>query len=898
MSGPSEDTAQTPSGEGAGGAATRQAPASAEQTRPDQQPPEATVREDEYRKSHTAVLDGAPLERTLFGGRYRTERELGRGGMGRVFLGHDERLGRAVAIKVLRADVSDPSDAAQLLREARLVASLHHPNVLQVHDVGIDDGVPYLVQELLEGRMLKAELAQGPLPVERALGLALQVARGIAAAHQKGVIHCDLKPSNVFLTEEGTLKILDFGVARLHGAPAERLSSQEDSQRSQKGFSGTPSYSSPEQLRCEQIDARSDIFSLGVVLFEMVEGYRPFTGRSQLMVSYSVLTRAPAEFSKSVPRSVRKLVLRCLEKDPLRRFQDADELARALEKELARKPLSKAMRALQFTALALVALAGATALFTFVRTLLRPAPTVQQITRLPGAVWTARFAPDGKTIYYGEAFDGQRPRVLKTQIGHPEEQQEVLADAMVLAVAPSGELAVLLHPEYREKGFIGTLALLLGGGGEPRQIADKVRGADFGPDGALAITRSEGPRSTIEFPPGTVLHEAPGRFESLRWSQQGDRLAFLHRPSLTDTGGDVVLLDRRGLATPLARNQYEVSGLAWSSAGDELFFSGQPQGAPTGVDSIRAIDERGRLRPLALQNLANVELRDVSRAGLSLLTQPGRTLGLQVVDERADRNLAQQDEQLLDDLSPDGKRVLFTTDPLLPSREGYLFVRPTDGGAAVHFAEGFGGALSPDGKSALVYDWADKGLPLQLYSFAAGTSAPLPWATLGVLGARFFPDSQRALLIGLQGSKIPRLFVLTLDEQRVTPVSSEAIDQLRPIAVSPDGATVVAATAQGTVLRWPSGGGAGTAVPGITPGEDPYLFDASGGLLVGRLSGTTLELHRLDLANGQRTALPALQLHGAQSMEVGRIILARGGAVAAYMPLGWRTHLYLVEGLR
>jgi hypothetical protein len=616
------------------------------------------------------------------------------------------------------------------------------------------------------------------------------------------------------------------------------------------------------------------------------------------MVSYSVLTRAPGAFSKPVPKTVRKVVLRCLEKDPARRYQDAGELARALEKELQRKPLPKALRALQAAALGLVTLAAAVALFTGVRSLLRPPPAVQQITRLPGAVWTARFAPDAKTIYFGEAFDGQPPRVLKTRVGHPEEQEEVLGDALVLAVAPNEDLAVLLHPLYREQGFVGTLAVLPKAGGPPKVVADKVRAADFAPDGTLAIARTNASHATLESPPGKVLYEGTGRILYPRWSRSGDRLAFVHQSSLLEVSGSVMVTDRAGQARVLLPDQLEANGLAWSRDGSELFFSGLPRGAPAAVTTLRALDRDGGARPLSLQNLADVEVRDVSLDGAVLLTQPTRTIGLQISDERGDRSLALQSEQLLFDLSADGSRVLFTADPKLKSRQGYLFVRPTDGGPAVRFGLGYGGALSPDGKSALIFDWADKRLPLALHTFATGQEEALPWATLGVLRARFFPDGRRVLVVGQGERPEPRLFVVSLDERKVSLVSQVTIDQRQGFVASPDGAQVVAVTADGKVMRWPASGGEGQPVAGVEPGESPFLFDASGGLVVGKLDGITLNLHRLDLATAERRPLPALSLHGAHSAQVARLSLARGGAAAAYAPVGWSTHLYLAEGLR
>ena len=833
----------------------------------------------------------------LFAGRYLTERELGRGGMGRVLLAEDERLGRKVALKIVRADASDTAAIAQLVREARLVASLHHANILQVHDIGTDAGAPFLVHELLQGRTLKEELAAGPLPPARALELALQAARGVAAAHEQGVVHCDLKPSNLFVTTDGTLKILDFGIARLQAAPEESRGSEE-SGKARRGFSGTPLYSSPEQLRCDAIDGRSDLFSLGVVLYEMLSGRRPFTGKSQLMISFAVLTRPVPPLPKAIPRGVQRLVARCLEKDPARRYQTATELVTALELELARKALSRTMRALQVGAAVLLVLAALGLAGAAVAPHLRPAPTVQQITHLPGAVWTARFAADGQTIFYGEAFDGQKPRVLKTQVGSPEQQEEVRSDALVLSVSPTGELAVLLHPEYSHPGFHGTLATLAKAGAEPRLIAEHAVAADFAPDGTLAVSSDDGNSCALEFPAGTPLFKGPGKISQVRVSPQGDRVAFLHLPRATDTGGDVVVVDRRGETRTLVSGCADLTGLAWSSGGDELFFSGLPPDAPAAVFTIRAVSLGGRIRSLPLQNLGDVEIQDVSREGRVLLTQPGRTLGLSVADERGERVLSQQDEQLLQDLSADGERVLFTTNPRLKSGDGYIWSKRTDGSAALHIGDGYGGALSPDGTSALIFPRAGSGLPLLLYLFATGATQPLPWATIGVLRARYFADGRRVLLVGQKGGKEARLFVLSLDDRTVSAISDEPIDVLRAMAIAPDGRTVAAVVMGGAVTRWSVGGGAAVPQEGAAPGQEPYLFDASGGLLVGAPEGNVLVIDRLDLTTRRREPWRRWRLEAPPSARIRRVILSQRGTALAYSQLGWKTHLYLVKGLR
>jgi len=261
----------------------------------------------------------------VLAGRYRIERELGKGGMGRVLVARDEKLGRRVAVKVVTA-AHDPARVRRFEQEARTAGALEHPNVLAVYDLGEQDGVPFLVTELLEGHTLRTVIEGPRLPPAQVQGLALQLARGLAAAHARGVVHRDLKPENLFLTDDGRLKILDFGLARLSGnderAPGLTLTG---------AIFGSPGYLSPEQARGERAGAPSDVFSAGAVLYEMLSGKRAFPGASLIEAGHAALSAEPAPLPPGVPPALASVVARALEKDPSRRYQSGAELARALE---------------------------------------------------------------------------------------------------------------------------------------------------------------------------------------------------------------------------------------------------------------------------------------------------------------------------------------------------------------------------------------------------------------------------------------------------------------------------------------------------------------------------------------------------------------------------------------
>ncbi len=265
-------------------------------------------------------------------GRFVIERELGRGSGGVVFVARDRVLNRGVAIKIL-SRAADPVALARFAQEASAAGRLEHPNVLVVHDVGVDGGFPFIVSELLEGATLRARLQQGPVPMSEALSLARQLAHGLAAAHAQGIVHRDLKPENLFVTADGRLKILDFGVAKLlPSRPAAEADATMEVVHTATGAAlGTVPYMSPEQVRGRATDTRADVFAFGAILYEMVCGRRPFSGSSDVEVGYAILTREPAALPPGIAPALDDVVSRCLAKDPANRFASAHDLAQALD---------------------------------------------------------------------------------------------------------------------------------------------------------------------------------------------------------------------------------------------------------------------------------------------------------------------------------------------------------------------------------------------------------------------------------------------------------------------------------------------------------------------------------------------------------------------------------------
>ena len=382
-------------------------------------------------------------------GPYEIQLPLGAGGMGEVYRARDTRLGREVAIKVLPSAFSlDPERLRRFKQEAQVVAALNHPNILAIHDFGEHEGSPYIVTELLEGQTLRGSLSGGPIPSRKATNTAEQVARGLAAAHHKGIVHRDLKPENIFITRGGRVKILDFGLAKL--TPDKTPDAETVASQTEPGVvMGTMGYMSPEQVRGLGADHRSDLFSLGAVLYEMLSGKRAFHGETSVDVASAILHSEPPELTETnqkVSPALSRIVGHCLEKSPEARFQSAHDLVFDLEaasETSASHPVTPPSRSGRLSRLsigilvALVVLAGLVALIFFVghqRLARARPPALHQITFRRGTIWNARFAPDGKSVLYGAAWEGNPVEIFHSSLDSPDARPLGLTGADVLSV--------------------------------------------------------------------------------------------------------------------------------------------------------------------------------------------------------------------------------------------------------------------------------------------------------------------------------------------------------------------------------------------------------------------------------------------------------------------------------
>jgi hypothetical protein len=354
-------------------------------------------------------------------GPYEILASLGAGGMGEVFRARDSRLGRDVAVKILPSALAGDEERRRRFElEARAAGGFNHPNIVAVYDIGHEDGTHYVVSELLEGETLRARLGEAPLPSHRALDYGLQVARGLAAAHEHGVVHRDLKPENLFVTRDGLVKILDFGLAKLaQGEEAVDSSDPAGLPTLTRGTSpgtmvGTVGYMSPEQVRGQAVDHRSDIFSLGTILYEMFAGRRAFQRASAVETLNAILKEEPPELVESgrpMPPGLDRVVRHCLEKRPEERFQSARDLLFDLEtlsglgaggSIVARLPAAPSAARRRVRAALAIAAVAALPVVGFLagrQAARRPLPVYHQVSFRRGTVSAARFAPDGGTLF-------------------------------------------------------------------------------------------------------------------------------------------------------------------------------------------------------------------------------------------------------------------------------------------------------------------------------------------------------------------------------------------------------------------------------------------------------------------------------------------------------------------
>jgi hypothetical protein len=807
-------------------------------------------------------------------GPYEVVAKLGEGGMGEVYRGKDTKLNREVAIKVLPAAVAlDAERLARFKREAQVLASLNHPNIAAIYGLDEADGKLFLVLELVEGEELAERLERGAIPIAEALEIAKQIASALDAAHEKGIVHRDLKPANVKLTEDGKVKVLDFGLAKAYSSDASAAASFDSGNSPTMTHAatmagmilGTAAYMSPEQARGKNVDRRADIWAFGVVLYEMLTGEKLFDGETVTDVLAAVIGRDPdwTALPKSVGPGMRRVLARCLERNPKLRYRDIGDVALDLaaapasdaEGVAASSPARGSTGGLAWGVAAaggILAVALAVLLIKQRATIPAP-PQFEKLTFAPQFVTSARFTPDG-TVVLSAARDGNTSELF---VRHAEDTQPRPlggANVQLLSVSSKGELAVLTHTQFRgHRTYIGTLARMPLDGGAPREILNDVTAADWTPDGAdLAVVRQSGGKSRLEYPVGTVLSESAGYLSDVRISPQGDRIAFMHHGYEGDNRGPVVVVDRKGTVIAKSPEYWGEEGLAWSADGETVLFSAADGGGASYL--VHALAMNGTVRDV-LADPSGIIVHDVGRGGKLLVSGHSERASVFALfkDAAAEHEFPWLELSFFPVMSPDGRSLLFSDQSKLGGPNYSVYIQAADGAPPVPLGEGFPQDVRPD--AALVLSFVPS-VPPRLMIYPTGAGAPRDVSAPGFdsydyTSIRFSPDGRGVVYCGSEPKKPTRCYLRDLASGVARTVTPEGTDRA---IVSPDGRTVVARGTDGRYQRYPMDGGDPVPVAGLEAGDLIINFKPDGrSLLVYRLWEIPARVESVDLETGRRT---------------------------------------------
>jgi hypothetical protein len=842
--------------------------------------------------------------------------------MGEVYRARDTRLGREVAIKVLPPEVSADVDRLRRFeKEAQAASSLNHPNIVTIYEVERIDSTSFIVMELVAGKTLREVVAERPMPLRKLLGIATQIADGLARAHSAGIVHRDLKPENVMVTKEGLVKILDFGLAKLVH-PDQDTGQAVEVQTVSAGTTpgivmGTVAYMSPEQASGHPVDFRSDQFAFGSMLHEMATGKQPFRRASAVQTLAAIVQDDPEPIATSaskIPAPLRWTIDRLLAKEPKDRYTSTDDLARELAglrlhlSEVSgsgETPVSPARNRAKLRRLALVALvlAGCIAGGILVgrRTVKLSPPLFQRLTYRRGNIGQARFAPDGQTVVYGASWDNRPVEVFTTRLDSPESRSFGILDLGLYSVSSLGEMAVYWTPGRKGPWLFARMPLA---GGTPRAMAEDLGPADWSPDGTqLAAIRHVGSRSQLEYPIGKVLYKGTSIWY-LRVSPKGDQVAFDDHPVTSTSGAMIMVVDSNRKTRTL--REVAVTGLAWSPNGGEVWFSGGPR------DALYALTLDGKMR-LLHQSAGRLYLTDVFRDGRALVRQDSWRMGIvaRLAGEPGEQDVSWMANSMIADVSADARTLLFYDGGKGEGWEGPggfsgVYLRRI-GEPAVRLGKGNPIDLSPDEKWAL--SAVDGYTQLVLLPTGPGESRALKKENLtyGAWGA-FLPDGKRIVFEAQEKGHEARCWVQDLEKgnrRAVTPEGSSAV------APTPDG-RFVAAGVRNKILLYPVDGGEPREIPFLAPGEIGEHDGESESLIQWSRDGRYLYLRkdsyrwplkrlqivRLDLSTGRREPWQDITPADWTGLSVGAVFLSADGKSYVYGYDRRLSDLYLVEGLK
>ena len=650
-------------------------------------------------------------------GPYRAIRQLGAGGMGEVFLAHDDELGRNIAIKLLPPHLAaDAEHLGRLRNEARSASSLNHPNIVTIYEIGRDDSQrAFMAMEYVDGQTLREVLRGQALPVRKALQIAGQIADGLAAAHKRGLVHRDLKPENIMITTDGVVKILDFGLAKTFGA---------NTDVSEPGMLvGTYSYMSPEQARAGEIDYRSDQFSFGSILYEMLTGARAFDGASGVETLFMVVRDEAAPLSaiaSHVPAPLRWIVDRCLSKDPEDRYVATRDLARDLqylrdhfseagtptpirEKDTLGTRLRKRLPAVAAVVFALVAGALITA---WAR---QPEPrtiTSERYLTYSGHDYSPAVSPDGRLIAFASSRDGKQ-RIWLKQVADGSEVALTAGGDDFPRFSPDSSTILYTHVKPGERGELWRVPVV---GGAPRKLLDDVASADFSFDGStIAFTRNATGLARTDLWLANADGSNPRELARTdigasfpRWSPDGKQIAVV-----TPRGGrvmqsvivfDVATGEPKMLATPPKAG--EISSVVWTADGRHILYVRAESVEATVGSTARVVrhDVRSDTTEVVGWSSHNGVILDVLGDGRVVLDARSPRDNLREIGESEKWITRGNSSDRQPAYSPDGKAILFTS-----NRSGNLdlWLTTSDGGVrrvTDDASEDWDPGFTPDGK--------------------------------------------------------------------------------------------------------------------------------------------------------------------------------------------------------
>lgn len=847
-------------------------------------------------------------------GPYEVLSPVGAGGMGEVYKARDTRLSRDVAIKVLPSQLSTDEQAlARFQKEAQAVAALSHPNVLGIFDFGKEDSIVYAVMELLDGESLREKLKNGPISQRRAIEIAVQLANGLAAAHGKGIIHRDLKPENIFITRDGHTKILDFGLSKRTEILHESLTHAptEAGHTAPGMILGTVGYMSPEQVRGLPLDFRTDIFSFGAVLYEMLSGTAAFRRETASDTMSAILRDEPPDLSetKKISVALDRIVRHCLEKDPERRFGSAADIAFDLEatsQTSSASSMPKKMETfrkrfrMQSIALiaALLLLPLAFLLGKRMHSNAVSFPSYQRLTFARGTVQGARFAPDGASILYGGAWNGNPYQVYSMRTNTTGSTPLDLSDATVFSVSTTGELLLGIHPKSVGALYsYCTLARVPMTGGTPRELVEDAISADWAPDGnSLAVGRQLAGIVRLEYPLGKVLYEKSGWLSHIRVSPDGNHVAFLEHPFTSD-GGSVSVVDRNGNRKELSTGWVSIEGLAWNPTTNEVWFTGTRQGAAT---KIYSVDLNGGKERLVLPSPTELTLWDISRDGRVLLTQDDwrGEISMRAPGAEKDRDISNMDYSLLRDITPDGGTVAFDDSGEGGGVNGAVFIRRWSDSSPVQLGEGVAGSISPDGKWLSSTDF--DGARILLIPLGPGQTQTVLCPDESCSYPKYFPDGKKVVYFSTKPGRASRLMVRSLPDGKPMPISPEGIGLTTVLPVSPNGLYVAALGTDAKPTIFSVDGKTSWAIPNSEAREIPVQWTPDGNsIYLTHPLDRMAQVFRVDIHTGERTLWKQIgAADPAGVLGVTRVFPTPDGNAYAYGYIRILSTLYLVTGLR